>query len=229
MCVFAIISLFTSCGKNDEIIAALSESDAVEIIEANLQKNAGGLLTNLEDVAQQLLVAVTSGELCDTLYSKTIEKTFQGAQIQSSYNSDVSYTMACNNLNIPQTVAFSTLTSTLYNSTRISSDDNGNFVGNATGLQPSSLTMMFDVNYNRTGTQVLRFGEQKDITSTLTVNLSALKINKQSYEIESGNGTIVLTGSTAGETFTFNGNIVFNGDNKATLTINGTAYEIDWN
>jgi hypothetical protein len=86
---FSSFLIFTSCDKVDEVIEAISESDAVEIIETNFQANAGGLVTNIEDVAEQLVAAVTSGELCDTLYSETIQDDFQGAQIQASYTTDL--------------------------------------------------------------------------------------------------------------------------------------------
>lgn len=226
---FSFVVLFTSCDKADDIIAAISESDAVEIIEANLQANSGGLVNNIEDVAEQLVAAVASGELCDSLYTTTIEEDFQGAQIQASYTSELSYEMVCNAINIPQTATFSILTSAMYNSSRIVSDDGGDFSGNAAGLQPSSLTMNFDGDYSRTGTQELNFREQRDVNSTLVINLSALQVSKQSFEIESGAGIVLLTGSTANESFSFACDIVFNGGNTATLTINGTAYEIDWN
>ena len=133
-------SMITSCDKADKIIEAISESDAVEIIEANLQNNAGGLVSNLEDAAAQLIDAVAAGELCDSLYTTTIEENFQGVRFQADYTSDLSYEMSCNQLGIPQTATVAMLTSTMYNSTRIVSDDDGNFNGDVTGLQPSTLT-----------------------------------------------------------------------------------------
>ncbi|MCI4648038.1 hypothetical protein [Phaeodactylibacter sp.] len=223
------VLLFTSCEKTDETIENISESDAAEIIEASLQANAGGLVTNIEDIVEQLVTAVTSGELCDTLYSSTIEEDFQGAKIQASYTSELSYEMTCNAVEIPQTATFSILTESMYSSSRIESDDNGNFTGNATNLQPSSLTMNINGDYSQTGTQALNFMEQKNISSTLTATLSTLQISKQDFEIESGNAILSWTGSTSDETFSFEGTIVFNGGNTATLTINGTTYQIDWN
>lgn len=226
---FFFVSLFTSCEKAEVIIEAISESEAAEIFEANLQSNAGGLVTKLEDMAEQFVSAVASGELCDTLYTETKEEDFQGAQFQASYTSELSYEMTCNALNVPQTASFSTLTLSMYNSRRIISDDDGSFAGNVTGLQPSSTTMNISGEYSRTGSQELNFREQKDINSTLTINLSELEMSKQGFEIESGYGTLVLTGSAVNETFFFDGNIVFNGGKTATLTINGATYDIDWN
>ncbi len=223
------VSLFSSCEKADEFIEAVSESDVAEIIEVSLQNNSGGLVTNLEDLAEQLVSAATSGELCDTLYTKAIEEDVQSAPFQASYTSELSYEMVCNALNIPQTSTFSALTFSMYSSSRIVSDDNGTFDGNATGLQPTSMVMNISGEYSRTGTQELNFRERKDITSTLKINLSNLEMNKQAFEIEAGYGTISLTGSAANETFAYDGSIVFNGSKMATLTINGTIYEIDWN
>lgn len=227
--IVLIISVFASCDKADEIIEAISESDAVEIIEANLQNEAGGLVTNLEDIVEQLVSAVASGELCDTLYTETIEEDFQGVRFQSEYTSELSYEMVCNSFDIPQSATFFTSTSTMYSSSRIVSDDDSDFSGNALGLQPSSMTMNIDGDYSRTGAQELNFMEQKNITSTLTFDLAALEMSKQDFEIQSGNGTFSLTGSTPDETFSFDGAIVFNGGNTATLTINGTTYQLDWN
>jgi len=223
------VSVFTSCDKTDEIIEAISESDAVEIIESNLQTNAGGVVTNLEDIAEQLVLAVTSGELCDTLYTEAIEDDFQGARFQSSYTSELSYEMVCNSFDIPQSATFSTLTSTTYSSSRIVSDDNSDFEGNAFGLQPSSMTINIGGEYGRTGMQEVNFMEQQNITSTLTFDLTAIEMSKQGFEIQSGNGTFSLTGTTPDETFSFDGTIVFNGGNTANLTINGTTYQLDWN
>lgn len=223
------LSLTTSCVKTDEIIEAISESDIVEIIEANLQNNAGGLVSNLEDIATQLVEAVTSGELCDTLYTEIIEENFQSVQFQAAYTSTLSYEMACDTLNLPQAATFSTLTSTMYNSVRMVSEDDSDFAGNATGLLLSSKTLTIDGDYSRTGTQELNFMEQENITSTLSMNLTTLEISKQGLEIESGNATFSLSGSTSNETFSYDGTIVFKGGNTATVTINGTAYDINWN
>lgn len=223
------ISLFVSCEKAEAIIEAISESEAAEIIETNLQSNAGGIVTNLEDLAAQFVSAVASGELCDTLYTATSGQDFQGAQFQASYTSELSYEMDCNAVSVPQTATFSTSTLSMYSSFRIVSDDGGSFAGDIIGLQPSSTAMNVSGEYSRTGSQKLNFREQKDINSTLTINLSELKIRKQGFVIESGNGTLALTGSTADETFSFAGDIIFNGSKTATITINGTPYDIDWN
>ena len=71
--------------------------------------------------------------------------------------------------------------------------------------------------------------DQRNINSTMTVILTTLVMSKQDYTIQSGNGTIELTAIASNESYLWNGDIVFNGGNTATITINGTAYDIDWN
>ncbi|MFK7773479.1 MAG: hypothetical protein AB8F94_15120 [Saprospiraceae bacterium] len=218
----------TSCSVETDLLD-LSEGEAVEIIEAALQDTAGGLTTNLEDMAEQLVTAITSGEICDSIYTKIIADSTQGVIIQTSYSSMLTYEMTCNNFDIPQTASISSTTESIYNSNRIESNDNGNFSGNASGLQPSISSIDLTGNYNKTGNQELNFSEQKSINSTFTADLVTLQINKQNYNIESGNGTFSLTGSTQDAAFSYLGDITFNGGGSATLTINGITYEINLN
>lgn len=218
----------TSCSPDIDLLE-LSEGEAVEIIETALQDAAGGLTTNLEDMAEQLVTAVTSGEICDSTYTKIVADSNQGALIQTSYSSTLTYEMMCNNFDIPQTATISSATESMYTSNRMESEDTATFLGNASGLQPSVSSISLTGNYNKTGNQELNFSEQKNINSIFTSDLTTLQINKQNYNIESGNGTFSLTGSTQDATFSYLGNITFNGGGSATLVINGTTYEIDLN
>jgi hypothetical protein len=55
-----------------------------------------------------------------------------------------------------------------------------------------------------------------------------VEISKSTYEIIAGEGTVTVTGeNSGGNSFSFTGSIVFNGDGTATLTLNGTEYTIN--
>jgi len=60
------------------------------------------------------------------------------------------------------------------------------------------------------------------------VEWTNVAVLKQANEVDSGSGvfTLSLTGPE-GNTFTFNGTVVFNGDQSATVTVNGEVYEVD--
>lgn len=220
---------FTSCDKKEEIINIISESDVIEIIETTFQNDIGGLTTNLEDLTEQLIVAVTSAEVCDTTYNNTIEKDHQGAQVQASYTSELTYEMLCNTIDLPQTADFSISTISTYSTPRIESDDSSNFEGNATGLELSSTTLNITGNYNSVGTQDSDYRQQQSISSDFDIDLTSLKIDKQSRNIESGSGIFLFTASQNGDHFSYSGTITFNGNNTATIVINETTYEVDWN
>jgi hypothetical protein len=220
---------FNSCEKAEEFIEVVSETEAVEIIETTLQTDVGGLTTNLEGMAEQLIDATTSGELCDTPYDNTVGETIDRPQIQASYSIDYAYQLTCNALSIPQSATWDILTSSSYSTQRIGSTDEGVFTGSATGLQPSSSSLILAGNYVREGTQDLSFRTPQNVSSTLSVVIADIEINKQSLDIVSGEGTLSFTDNSPENAFNFEGRIVFTGNNTATLTLNGNTYQLDWN
>ena len=224
----AILALSSACNRTEELPITLSESEAVEIIQASLHSQAGGLTTNIEDLVTALLEAVASGELCDTAYQENLEQDFSGSNLEASYNAILSYTLRCNSLGIPQSADAGLTTSSQYQTTRISSDDSGSFSGTVDGLEPALSTVQLNAVYRQVGSQDLRFAEQKDINSTLFLDLLNLDIRKTTRAIEAGEGTFTFSGSSTDESFSYAGSLVFTGNNTATLTINGTSYPLEW-
>lgn len=228
--VFAFITLLlTSCNNDSEIVAALSDSDVAEVIEAALQERAGGFITNVQDMTEQIVDAVESGALCDTIYTDTIQKNHQGALIQANYTSSFTYEFMCNIFDNVKTATFSMLTDTEFMTSRIDADGNGTFTGTIDGLALTSPNIMLDGSYILTNTHVLNFKEQETINGTLTLTLTGFEINKFNQNIQSGTGTFTFIGSTTEDSFSFNGSLVFNGNKTATLTLNGEDYQLDWN
>lgn len=219
---------FTSCDVAVDL-SELTEGDVAEIIESALQDQVGGLTTNIEDIAEQLVAAVKSGEVCDSLYSKTIENDYQATQVQASYASDLNFEISCNGLGIPETAAFSSTTISFYQTPRIQSDDEATFSGVISGLKPVQPSFILHGNYHKTGTQEIDFSSLRNVNGTLTMDLTNIEINKQSYAIVAGKGTFTYAGVAQDSDFSYSGTINFKGNGKADLTINGNSYEIDWN
>ena len=59
--------------------------------------------------------------------------------------------------------------------------------------------------------------------------LTELVVDKESYTISSGTGSVVLTMLSEEVEYSFEGDLVFNGDETLSITINGTEYLIDLN
>ncbi len=220
---------FYSCERDGELLAAFSESDVAEIIESSLDSNVGGLTSNFKAVTEQLLAALDSGDLCDSTYTDTIISNFQGLRLSAHYETEFSYNLVCNPLGNSQSSAVNSYTKSLYNNTRIYSNDSATFNVSVSGLQASSLHLLINGSYNRTGNQELNFRESTDINSILSVNLTDLKIKKQGNTVVSGSGTFTFSGTAPNNSFNYSGTIIFGGNNTGTLTIGTETYDMDWN
>ncbi len=227
--VLTFILCYSACDDPEEVVMTLSESEAVEIIEIALQSNSGALTSNIEDVAAQMREALTSGEVCDTLYNEEILKNHEGNLLMASYTTNISYQLECNNLSVPQSATFTSSTDASYNTNRITNISSSTFNGLASSLQPMAAAMSINGNYNSTGTQDISGSNPKSVNSTFIADLTNIEVNKVSIEVFSGTGTFSLTGTSNGESFDYSGDLLFNTDGTATLTINGTVYEIDLN
>ena len=219
---------FTSCSKVEDLIE-LSEKDASEIIESALQKSTGGFVDNLETFAQELANEISLEAICDSLYLESFTYDYQGSLTEASYASDYTYQLTCNDLNIPQSGVFSSTTDTDYNTPRIESDDTASFDGDVSGLEISAPDMIFAGTYNRGGLQELSFANQRQVNSTLEMDLTGLTVNKETVNLTGGTGTVTLSGTTQDTAFSHSGSITFNGNDTATLILNGTTYVIDLN
>ncbi|MEL6255035.1 MAG: hypothetical protein AAFR87_23710 [Bacteroidota bacterium] len=226
--LFFTLAFQSACTVEVEL-SELTEGEAVEIIEAALQDFAGGLTSNIEDISEQILEAVSSGALCDTLYTQSIEENYQRGQVQSSYQTELSYEMSCNSLNFPESATFTSSTDYDYSTLRITSDDDARFLGSISGLLVSDSSLVLVGNYESSGSQDLNFNSQRSVASTFTVNLTNLEVNKTEIEIITGSGDFTFTAEIQGNTSTFTGSISFMGDDSLMLTLNDNTYTFDLN
>ena len=134
----------------EDALEVLSELEAVAIIDASLQPESGSLGSNLKDATIELVTAVDLGEVCDNLYTKTIENTYDGNVIQSSYASELSYELSCNLVNIPLNATFSSATNGQFSSPTLESVNDVIFNGTISELLPTSQTLTFVGNFTKT-------------------------------------------------------------------------------
>lgn len=233
--IFSILILalgafsFTACDQQEILAEILSEREAVELLEAALQTEAGGLTTDLENLTKTLTNAVASGELCDSLYTRVLEESHNGLQLTGSYATELSYELTCNSVGLPLSATFTTATEANYTTTRISSDDEADFAGTLDGLLPIDTEVSINGDYLKIGEQDFNAINEREVDSELEMIVTELHVDKESYLVASGSAAFVYSGTTAQGDFSYSGSIIFNGGNTATVTINGTAYDIDWN
>lgn len=223
---------FTACNSEDDATSNITTDEAAAIMEIALAKNSEGLAKAASDAAMIALdytQKTTTDARCGETNDSTFTKSINNAQITATYTTSLMWKLNCTNLRIPTFLDYDRSTTGEYETNRISSDDNA--VSDWTiGNLVSGAAWTINGTYKRTGSQTLSVREQHSLTSELTMNVNSINVNKSTMRIDSGNATFKLTGNTSeGNSFTFEGNIIFNGNGTATVTINGQTFEIPLN
>lgn len=225
-----IAGVMTSC-KKDKQTKQMESADAADAVESSLTTKSAGLIYELEE-----LIPVTPGYVlptgdtifCNTQYDSTLARSVNAGGFTGSYTVNWDYIINCNGFSIPQNMNMSMTTSGSSSTPRINSSSSSSISLTLTGLDFVSMQVVVNGTASFTGTQTSRVRNQNSFTSTLSFNLSNLTFDKVSKELLSGSATISMTGSvTDGDSYTFSGNVVFNGGGAATVTINGNTYSID--
>lgn len=225
LAAFALIgTVATSCSKGKKDV---TEEDAVELIEGSLQENSAGLDETVKSYSELIVEELAINGICAQNYDTTYNLDYTGINLQANYTVNWGYNLTCN-FGVPVSAVLTASSDGTYSTNRMKSDDNSTANLTITGLQPTSAALNFSGNLTRNGSQSIVINSNtRDITSTITLTLTNLVVNKTTYEIESGSGTAVLTADNGDDTFTFNGSITFNGGGSATLVINGNTYTIN--
>lgn len=227
-----IISLsIVSCSDDDETITqAITEEEAVEIIEASLAKESAGLEASTYEYAKTFEEETSQNVQCNEQVTDSYNFSHNGSVVQASYNYSWNYTITCNGLNVPQSATFNATGSGTYTTSRLASNDSSTFTASVTGLQPTSSAIIFNATYQREGTQQLTTNQAtRSVNTDFNATVVDLTVGKADYQVDSGTGSFTLSGSTNQGNFIYTGNIVFNGNNTATVTINGSQFTIDLN
>ncbi|MCS4436678.1 hypothetical protein [Aquiflexum gelatinilyticum] len=209
---------------------SLTEEEAVEIIEGFLAEKSAGMEETTSEYARTYQEEISLNVQCNQQIADSYYFTNNGSVVQADYKYNWNFTLNCSGLSVPQSAVFSSTGSGTYTTARIASDDSSTFTATVTGLQPSSSTMIFNATYQREGTQQLTTNQNtRSLSSDFNASIVDLIIGKSDFEVESGTGSFTLSGSTNQGNFNYDGSLVFNGDNTATITINGNQYTIDLN
>ncbi|SEJ83111.1 hypothetical protein SAMN05192553_1239 [Cyclobacterium xiamenense] len=223
-----------SCSDDDDNsmveTQAITEEEAVEIVEKSLAEESAGLEETTYEYAKTYGEEISLNVQCNQPVTDSYMYSYNGTLVQASYDFNWDFTITCNALNVPQSATFNSSGSGTYTTPRIESDDSSTFMATVTGLQPTSSVLTYNATFERVGTQQLTTNQTtRTVTSDFDATLVDLVVGKSDYEVDSGTGTFTLTGSTNQGNFSYNGSIVFNGNQTATLTINGNQYTIDLN
>ncbi|WP_336069781.1 hypothetical protein [Mesoflavibacter sp. CH_XMU1404-2] len=229
----ALITLFlSSCSDDNESVedTTISEEEAVDIIDDTLDEETGGLNELIQSFVEELLTDIVNNDVCGTLYQSSYPFDYSGDLVTADYDVAWNYELFCDTYNIPESVSFNAISTGNYDSVRIDSNDNSDLNVTIAGLSPLDSYLTLNGNFTRDGSQQLTTVlNTRNLTSTLNLDLTNVLIDSTSYQITSGTGNFTFSYTNLNNTYSYTGNMVFNGNGSITIIINGLTYTIDLN
>lgn len=221
---------FVSCDRDRDILdnAPISEEEIVALIEGALQARSEGVAAESADAAY---VAETYTEKtltmeCGQTLDSTVVRSLSNNQITANYSWVWNWTLNCDQLGLPSSIDMTAEAAGSYQTSRMESNDVTTAdlsIGNLLLGQYYTISGTF----SRTGNQTSRIRNGNSFSSNLVIEVDDFAVDKGTRRLSSGNADFTLTGEgTGGESFTFEGDIIINGDGTATLVINGDQYTI---
>lgn len=227
----ATLSL-TSCSKDDDSGSNIQESEVVDAVSYSLAEDTNGMAKSMNtavDYAEyENLDTSTPNINCGQLYTDSYAENYSATNYTYNYSASCNYQLSCTTEGTAQSLSYDVSRAGDYDTPRMSSNDTAVAQWTISDLEAANANTLFNGSYVRTGTQVSKVRNQNTFTSTLNYSLSNIAVNKTTHQIASGSASVAFIGtSSSGNQYTCNGNLTFNGDNTATLVINGNSYTIN--
>lgn len=238
---------FTSCNKDDDNLSdadsqTITEEEAVEAIAKAISPETGGFV----EQTNEAIYLIEENEVSEnsTTTSGTFEDTYECGEnyatsfIRSLDNSTHSYNvnynwdwmLNCTSDDSPLSFTFNLEGGNTYSSPRMSSVDSSDAALSITGLDDAIGEYTINQSYVREGTQTSFVRAQNSFVSTINFETSDLKILKANYNITSGTVLVQFNGEVSnGNIYSFSGEVTFNGNQTATITMgSGNTYNVAW-
>ncbi len=230
----ALLLLFFGCKPQDETVPLMPDDDIADLVAASLADNSMGLGVGMNGAVVAIgdALGFSQNGKTESPCGQTVEKTARytsqaNAQVQYDYSFRFVTVLNCNANNIPQSASGSFTFNGEFDGPRLFSDNSGTGTMTVTNLLPITANYVAQGDYSRTGSFKLKHGLRREGTSTTDIVYDLL-IGRLSRQVTGGTGTVAVSGNTTGfGPFTANGTLVFEGNQKAVLNINGKSYRID--
>lgn len=218
-----------SCTENEDNPTPNADLDTEEVsavVEGALVYSTDGVTMAMEEAAYLTVLPISCGESNDSTLTRNIDNQFASA----SYQMDWDWSLTCNGF-IPSSLSFMRSTEGTYETQRMSSDDSASGSWSVSEFFESD-EIKVEGQYTRTGQQSSKIRNQSNFISTIDLTQASFRVNKTTGRITSGTATYTVSGTLNPGTedevsYSYTGEIVFLGDGRATMTINGEIFYID--
>lgn len=220
-----------SCNKEDDNTAA-TQADAADMIEASVVESSNGVAKLAadanSDASTQRVYTSSPSVNCGQEYSVTYNPVYTGTYYSYNYTGTRTYTLECATDGIPDSLLYTSSITGTYTTPTLMSNDTSMASLTISALGAQNAEALINGSYNRNGYQESRVRQRRSFNSVISLTLQNISVNKSTSKITGGTATVAVTGTgSQGASFTYNGSITFNGNNTATLVINGTTYTIN--
>lgn len=222
---------FTSCdnASDTETLNLITEDNAIEVIESVFLDGTEGVTNEIEDAASiARTVSLTDKTYisCNESFDSSLVKDVDLSRLTAAYSTAWNWSFTCNNYNVPEVLLFGREAIGNYETLRF----NGN-TQSTSNWTVSDLILgpvwVYNGTFDRTGSHLSSINNENNLRFMLKTTFSDLEVDKHDLKIIQGQGTLNLTlTDDLGNSLNAEGSIVFNGDETATVNINGNTYEI---
>jgi len=223
-----------SCNKaNNSQPNTNSTDEAADLVTASISSNSQGALDGFSDVTVSSETKINIDSLCGTVWIDSVNRSIPvtpGVNDNYLYKANYSYALNCTNgvFNHSATVT------SVYSGSVANSILSSTFTGSSnlivSGLGVAYPAYIINGDYKRSGS----FQSQSDTsyhgTHSIDITFTNVGLIKPLNVLQSGGtASFTIAGNmpSKGGAFSYTGTIVFNSNNSATLTVNGTVYLVN--
>lgn len=215
-----------SCKKEEEPV--LTDEQTTEVVESTVSTNDAGVTTDYTEMAKVAVDDYNTYKYNCTYADDTTYTINQSTGIRT-YNTTVNlaWTVDCNGGTV-NAITFDYNRSGSYSGPKLTRS--GSETGQLTFTNLESADSYVIANGSLTANGNLDFsvqGDEKTASTVMTISLSELQVDKTSYEILSGSGTLNVEATGEENSTTLTGSIIFVGGGQATVTVNGYSHTFD--
>ncbi|MES2275871.1 MAG: hypothetical protein V4592_07605 [Bacteroidota bacterium] len=224
-----MLLLLGACQKANDTSTPPTTAEVADMVATSLSANSSGMMTVSADMTLNAQAVFDLNIGCGVTKSYTATHTSPAGSANTYSNAlSYNYTLNCNANNQPDNVTGTASDKGTFDGPRASSTNTGTASFRLAGLTPTATVYAINGEYKRIGTFTSKVESKSTSTTTISLVVTNLLINKTTKIATSGTAVITVTGSTnRNATINFTGNLTFTGDGKATVTLNGTVYIVD--
>jgi hypothetical protein len=228
-----VAGAFLSCNKNSTTPNADSTDEAADLVTASVAINTqGGALNGFSDVSVSSETKINIDSLCGYVWTDSVSRgslATPSATSNYSYKGNYSYALNCTNGIFSHSANVTFAYSGSFANASLSSTYTGSGDFTIAGLGKSYTTYIINGEYKRSGSFQSKTDTSFHGNHNIDIVFSNLTLIKPLKVIKAGSeATFTISGNTPSKgAFSYTGNIIFNGDASATLTVNGSIYLVN--